>query len=624
MKELLERISARSALEVAWAEVLNNDREDGELSRSGERFLDNADQELSRLSEQLRDGSFRWSPLTPVKIPKSSGDVRLLEIPVVRDRVVERSIARHLDPHIDPFLSPGSFAYRPGLGTVDAVRRIIEERDDGARFVVRADVDDCFPSLSHVEIERSLALLVSSESVLDLLRSLLKRNIRGSNVPRIRGISQGSPLSPLLSNLAMRVLDLAAVRRGLILVRYADDLCIPVASREDAERALNDLRREVEALGATLGEDKTEIVSFDEGFVFVGEEFSSKYPTSAELQRSSEPTKRTLLVSMEGSVVRSQRGQIVVSKNDEDLLSVPMTSVGRIVLFGSIGLSAGARSFAMGSGIPVVMCSRRGGYLGSLVSSTGRRMSMLRRQLKTTTEPAWRLSMASRFVFGKLANQRALLQRYSRGRPQDVLVDAVDDLEKRMLQVADCTSIDELMGVEGAGAATYWRAFSSLLPSWCAFEGRRHSPPPDGTNALLSFGYTILTSECVSALHAVGLEPAVGVLHAEGDDKPSLALDSMEEFRPLIIDSVVLNVLRRRRVTAESFRSEPGRKSVLLTKEGRTSFLSAIEERFLQIGWSPSTGKKVSYRRALYLQAQAIARAVDSGEVAYEPMRWRL
>ena len=109
-----------------------------------------------------------------------------------------------------------------------------------------------------------------------------------------------------------------------------------------------------------LDDDKSEVMSFDEGFVFLGEEISSKYPELLSLERSSQPDKRTLMVAKEGSVVRIAHGQVIVSQDKKDFLKVPVSSVARVVLYGAVGLSAGARSYAMGTGTPVVFCSRRG------------------------------------------------------------------------------------------------------------------------------------------------------------------------------------------------------------------------------------------------------------------------
>jgi CRISPR-associated protein Cas1 len=624
MGELLRLISDYENVELAWKEVLANDLADGELSRSGERFLDKAETELADISTALRQSTYQFSRLSSVWIPKPNSEKRELQIPSVRDRIVERSITQVLGPLVDPYFSPRSFAYRPGVSVTDALRQLVELRDSGYPFILKTDINDCFPNLDHELILQNMMRYVDDENVLDLVRQILSRTVYGNNQIPTCGISQGGPISPFLSNVILSQLDVALAMRGVICLRYSDDLAIPLKSPEDANRLTQILKEEVAKMGVDLGDDKTELMSFEEGFIFLGEEISSKYPELNSLERSSQPDKRTLMVAREGAVVRIAQGQVIVSQDKKDFLKVPVSSVARLVVYGAVGLSAGARSYAMGTGTPVVFCSRRGSYLGCLEASTGKSVPQLRQQLRLSVQPEWQIDLARHFVFGKLANQRALLLRYSRDEPHENLIVAIDRIRERMTSCARADSIEVLMGLEGSGADAYWSAFRTLLPEWCSFEGRRHSPPPDGVNAMLSFGYTLLTGEAVTALHASGLEPGIGVIHAEGNDKPSLALDMMEEFRPVITDSVVLNLLRREQITRKSFRSESGKDSVLLTHESRKIVLAAIEERMLQIFSYPATNKKVSYRRALYLQAQAVAKCVQSGHVKYQPIRWRL
>ena len=624
MGDLLRLISDYENVELAWKEVLTNDLADGELSRSGERFLDKADAELSDISISLRHGSYQFAHLSSVWIPKSNGGKRELQIPSVRDRIVERSITQILGPLVDPYFSPRSFAYRPGVSVVDALRHLVEFRDSGDAYVLKADINDCFPNLDHGLILQNLMTCINDDNVIDLVKRILRRTVYGSNQIPTCGISQGGPISPFLSNVILSQLDIALAMRGVNCLRYSDDLAIPLKFLDDADQITKILKEEVAKMGVDLGDDKTEIMSFEEGFVFLGEEISSKYPELVSLERSSQPDKRTLMVAREGSVIRIAQGQVIVSQDKKDYLKVPVSSVARLVVYGAVGLSAGARSYAMGTGTPVIFCSRRGSYLGCLEASTGKRVPQLRRQLQLSTQSDWQMDLARQFVFGKLANQRALLLRYSRDEPHEDLKVAIDRIRGRMTSSTTAENIEVLMGLEGSGADAYWSAFKTLLPEWCSFEGRRHSPPPDGVNAMLSFGYTLLTGETVAALHASGLEPGIGVIHADGNDKPSLALDMMEEFRPVITDSVVLSLLRREQITDKSFRSETGKDSVLLTHEARKLVLAAIEERMLQIFSYPATNKKVSYRRSLYLQAQAVAKSVQTGTVKYQPIRWRL
>jgi CRISPR-associated protein Cas1 len=623
-RSLIESVANSANLRSAWENVLQNDLRDGELSRSGERFIDDVDEQLSRIATDLLSGGYQWTSLTPVEIPKSNGDLRRLAIPSVGDRVTERAITQVVNPLVDPLMSPQSFAYRSGVSVNDAIRRLAECRDEGYGLVVCADIDDCFPSLSHELVMMQLRRFFDDDRLCRLIKQSLQRPIRGRNESATCGVPQGGPLSPLLSNVALTALDEALATCGVVCLRYADDLALPVRDSFQGAEVSRILSEEVARLGVKLGDDKSEIMSFDQGFVFLGEEMSSKYPETTVLKGSARPDRRTLMVAHENSVVRIEKGQILVSKDKKDLLKIPSSTVGRIVMFGAVGLSAGARSFAMGTGVPVVFCSRRGSFLGTLNSASGRRLEIFRGQIAACDDPAFALALARCFLRGKISNQRALLARLGREKDPASIAKSVEQLRERYLSVDSAPSVESLMGVEGSAADSYWMAFRHLLPEWCQFEGRRHSPPPDEVNALLSFGYTLLTGEAVSAVVASGLDPGVGVIHAEGNDKPSLALDLMEEFRPLVVDSVVVELLRRNQLSKASFRAEQGRGGFLLTHEGRKIVLAAFEERMLQLFSYPATGKRVSYRRALYLQAQAVSRSVQDGTVDYTPVRWRI
>jgi len=189
--------------------------------------------------------------------------------------------------------------------------------------------------------------------------------------------------------------------------------------------------------------------------------------------------------------------------------------------------------------------------------------------------------------------------------------------------VPQCTELNVLLGVEGAAARSYFKAFGMLLPDDFQFEVRSRRPPMDPVNAALSFGYALLTGEAVSAAALAGLDPSVGFLHGDDDGRPSLALDLMEEFRPLVVDTTVLNLFRRNRLTADHFRSEDGRPGVLFTDEGRRRFLNAFEERMLTVFAHVPSGRRVSYRRGLYLQAVQFSAVLAGSEPAYRPVSWR-
>lgn len=143
MGALLDRVAGSAELAAAWKRVLGNDAEDETLSAGVRRFADDADTQLALVADELSSGSYRPRPLTEIVIPKDDGGERVLGIPSVRDRVVERAVLAVLTPLVDPLLGPSSFAYRPGLGVVDAIQQVARLRDEGFAWVLRTDIDDC-------------------------------------------------------------------------------------------------------------------------------------------------------------------------------------------------------------------------------------------------------------------------------------------------------------------------------------------------------------------------------------------------------------------------------------------------------------------------------------------------
>jgi len=230
------------------------------------------------------------------------------------------------------------------------------------------------------------------------------------------------------------------------------------------------------------------------------------------------------------------------------------------------------------------------------------------------------MQLAQRFVTGKVQNMAALLSRFGEGID---LGDVVERLDAASGRIAATTSREELLGVEGAASASYFGVWPLLLPDWCGFRARRRDPPPDPVNAALGFGYSLLAGWAEAALVASKLEPAIGLLHASDRARPALALDLMEEFRALLVDQVVLETLRKGSLSDASF--EPGAEpdSMWLSKTGRRSLTRSLEQRCEQRFRYELRQRTVSYRRAIFLQAQQLAKSFIDGATDYEPVRWR-
>ena len=179
--------------------------------------------------------------------------------------------------------------------------------------------------------------------------------------------------------------------------------------------------------------------------------------------------------------------------------------------------------------------------------------------------------------------------------------------------------LGSLLGCEGAGSAAYFHVFDRLIKcDWeHGFSKRARRPPTDPVNAMLSYGYTILTGQVASALAAVGFDPYIGYLHSSRYGKPALALDLMEEFRPLIVDSVVLNLLNNRQLEAKDFVSELN--SYRMTDTTKRLFLEKFEDRMQEVISHPVFEYKVTYRRCIELQARLLAKYLTGEVPQYTP-----
>jgi CRISP-associated protein Cas1 len=372
--------------------------------------------------------------------------------------------------------------------------------------------------------------------------------------------------------------------------------------------------------------DETEAMSFEDGFAFLGDDVIGDLPVPTADRQVTE--RRTLYVGSQGARINMSRGKLVVSRSGLDLIQVPVAHVARLVLFGAVGLSAGARSHALYQAVPVVLLSRRGRYLGRLDGSDSAGTATRRLQYAASADPAGRVAVARSVVAGKIANQRALLLRYGRGDdPSGAVLAAADRLSAFGRLAAGCDDVGRLLGMEGVAAKCYFAAFGQLLPAGHPFPGRRRRPPTDLVNAMLSLGYACLTGEAVGAVAAAGLDPGIGLLHADAD-RPSLALDLVEEFRPVVVDTVVLNCLRRNVVTASQVTLDRASGGVFLKDAARNAFLAQLEERMLtRFAYTPIPSR-VTYRRALHLQARQLSvllRAESLGDASrtYQTVQWR-
>jgi CRISPR-associated protein Cas1 len=324
-------------------------------------------------------------------------------------------------------------------------------------------------------------------------------------------------------------------------------------------------------------------------------------------------------VAEQGAVVGVSGERLTIRRREGEPVSVRLLDVSQVSLYGNVQVTAQALRALAERGVPIFHHTY-GGWLAAVTSGVLSHNAQLRCEQYRVADDAQRaLNIARAIVAGKLQNQRTLLRRNHPGCPPAALRELAR-LTKAARQASDA---DRLFGIEGLGARVYFGHFAGMLKDPMGFDaaGRDRRPAPDPVNAMLSFLYALLLKDAVRALLAVGLDPYRGLYHRMRPGRPSLALDLMEEFRPIVADSVVLWLVNNRVVAPEDFvRRGP---ACALKDGARRRVIEAYEARMDTLIQHSLFGYQVSYRRVLEIQARLLARAITGELRAYKPFTTR-
>ncbi|GAB4396853.1 MAG: CRISPR-associated endonuclease Cas1 [Anaerolineales bacterium] len=329
-----------------------------------------------------------------------------------------------------------------------------------------------------------------------------------------------------------------------------------------------------------------------------------------------------LYLTQQNAKIRIHERRLLVELDGEELLHVPLGHVSEVVVFGNVGLSTPAIGRLLDEGIAVTFLREDGGYRGSLSAGLTPHVPLRRAQYRALEQEGFALTMAKGFVRAKLQHQRALLQRHNRERNDPEIAACVVQVADGLAQLERRMQVSSLLGTEGSASAAYFRGFKRLFaPEW-KFENRNRRPPADPVNVLLSLGYTLLGQVTAAAVQSVGLDPYAGFLHEVAYNRPSLGLDLLEEFRP-VVDGVVLWACNSEQVTPADFTPGPPERPVILSDAGCKRFIKAYETRLDGRFTHPISGLKLTLRQCVIEQARQIAGRINENRPGYTGMGFR-
>ena len=337
----------------------------------------------------------------------------------------------------------------------------------------------------------------------------------------------------------------------------------------------------------------------------------------------------TLFVLSEDAWLSLDGENVVVRRGEAEPVRFALHTLENILCFSYAGASPALLGACANRGIDFCFFSPQGRFLARTVGQERGNVLLRQQQYRVSDDPAQSCRYGRYFVMGKLYNCRWVLERATRDHPQRVPVEKYKRISAQLAAslplLRDSTDPDQLLGLEGEAAQRYFSCFDDLILQQKAdfhFIARSRRPPLDNINALLSFAYTLLASNCAAALTAVGLDPYVGFLHRPRPGRRSLALDLMEELRAVYADRFVLSCVNSKTLTAKHLlRQESG--AVLLTDEGRKAFLGAWQRKKQETITHPFLNEKIPWGLVPYVQALLLARTLRGDLELYPPFFWK-
>ncbi len=531
---------------------------------------EDAEPALAALREVCAAGRYKAGTAEIFMIRRDDGGRRPVAQLSPEDVLAQRAVLEMIGPALNAALPETVIGFRTGSGARDARLLVREAAADGRTWLLRTDINHFFESIPHAAMLERLDECIpeADTSMRYFLRQVVEMPARHRSAPwpREQGLLQGSPLSPLFSNLYLRPVDTAMIEHGFPCIRFGDDILIPAVSREAAEKALELLRHELDKVGLTLNESKTSLHEQNECCFLgmdMGEDDAFLAPAAA---------RKPLYVQQWGAFAGVDGDSVLIRRDHETVGRVPLHVISEIYLFGAGAVSSRLIHKCAREGVPLSFCTPAGWHYGTLHPCPRdwymRIAAHTERHAALT--PSEVLEAARALVRAKIrSGTRWLLPRTSER-------DALRTASAQALEALESTeSVAQVMGVEGAFARNVFAAVNRLVGN-DAFRAELRIPraKPDNWNALLDACYSLLFTRLHVRLQSAGLNPYLGFLHSPQDKYPSLTADLQEPFRHRM-DRLAVRVVNQNIIREEHFVRQGGRRR--LEPEGRAALLRAFE-----------------------------------------------
>ncbi len=555
-------------------------------------------QNQDAMTALVTSGAYEPDVVRELEIISGRGKRRRVFSMNAPDRMLARATVQVLSPEIDRRLSDRCFSYRAGMGTREFAGFAAKRIEDGALWVLELDVRDFFGNIPHLSLCKKISELISDETVRRFLDSFVKCRVENDlGVFRMaRGILQGSPLSPLLSNLYAMDFDRVCTERYEGYCRFGDDLRIYTNTKKEAGEALAQLRQLIEKEGLSVNEQKTGVFQALSR-PCLGYEFNNR--NGHILFNKIIRQKREIYHLWQKTGIKEVDHQYhivndgVLSKRDFTLLFenqdgkkyIPVESVETLSIYSNVIFSSGFFDMANREGFSINFIDRSGEQVGRFVPKRWKRSFRTElKQIELLNHPKERLKLAKEFQYANLFNIRAALRYYQRRSESGLIREVIAEISEIMQKVRQAVTVDPLMLYEAQARQKYYQCFNTIMDEDdFEFTRRTRRPPRDALNAMISFGNTLLYTRFANEIYRTSLDIRFGIMHSAYKHAESLNLDLADLFKPILVDRTIFTLVNRRMISEKNDFHEIDGGGVYMTYHGKEIFIHEFENKLAQV-----------------------------------------
>ncbi|MBN1664017.1 MAG: CRISPR-associated endonuclease Cas1 [Deltaproteobacteria bacterium] len=582
-----------------------------------EKFPFKEDVYADNLVKQIVTDTYTPAPNTAFKIKKKSGADRLVEQIPLKDLIIQQYVLKTIDDEFERIFEPESIGFRKGVSRQKAVEMVQNALKAGYQYIIESDVEDFFPSVDLNILAGLIDFYLPQGD--RLVKSLLNKIIHSGYIlngechDRVKGVAQGSPLSPILANLFLDSFDEKIKSWPVRFIRYADDFIILTKTAEEAEAILSQTEAVLSEIGLGIKKEKTSIKHVKEGFRFLGMNFQGPEAV-VEFDDAMKPLKKPLYITEPYLFLSLNADAVDVCRNKKVIESIPLRRVSEMIIMEKAVFSTALLKKCTETGIPFTLTLNSGYYISTVKPDSKKYFDIAYAHARayaalTDTDI---LSIAKEFAAGKLQNYVPLFrQRYDRNRNLFIV-----QIERTIANIYAAADIHQVRGYEGAMAKKIYEHYNGIIENPAFHIKKRDRKIPDPINALLNFGYYLLFTRVNATLRAVGLNPYLGFLHSAEDNYESLVCDVEELFRARI-DRFIISMINLKVVTDSDFTQTD--KDCRLSKEAVKKFLNNLEREMDR----KNSKNTLSLKESIYVQIMVLKKYfTDNTHLSF--YRWQV